>query len=142
MILPHKGVIRMIAGGPNGGDSHHARKAQVIEAHDIIMKEVLDVEGMEDNPLIQFGRAEQIGPKTSHSDTLVITTLLANYEAGRIFIDFGSSADILFAEAYNQMQLGDIPLEKVNNSLYGFAGKVVHPRCMISLSLILGIGST
>ncbi|KAL0445040.1 UNVERIFIED_CONTAM: hypothetical protein Slati_2226700 [Sesamum latifolium] len=31
------------------------------------------------------------------------------------------------------MQLGDVSLEKVNTSLYGFAGEVVHPRGMVSL---------
>ncbi|KAL0448643.1 UNVERIFIED_CONTAM: hypothetical protein Slati_1420700 [Sesamum latifolium] len=39
------------------------------------------------------------------------------------------------------MQLGDIPLEKVNTSLYGFAGEVVHPQGMISLPLTLGAGA-
>ncbi|KAL0448441.1 UNVERIFIED_CONTAM: hypothetical protein Slati_1400500 [Sesamum latifolium] len=39
------------------------------------------------------------------------------------------------------MQLGDIPLKKVNTSLYGFAGEVVYPRCMISLPLTLGTGA-
>ncbi|KAL0402399.1 UNVERIFIED_CONTAM: hypothetical protein Slati_4269800 [Sesamum latifolium] len=73
---PRKGVIRMIVGGPVGGDSHHARKV----------------------------------------------------------------ADILFGEAYDQMQLGDIFLEKVNTSLYGFAGEVVHPRGMVSLPVMLGAG--
>ncbi|KAL0401562.1 UNVERIFIED_CONTAM: hypothetical protein Slati_4186100 [Sesamum latifolium] len=62
---------------------------------------------MEDAPLIQFGRAERSGPQTMHNDALVITTILANYEVGRIFIDSGSSADILFG-AYDQMQLGDV----------------------------------
>ncbi|KAL0363931.1 UNVERIFIED_CONTAM: hypothetical protein Sangu_0490700 [Sesamum angustifolium] len=81
---------------------------------------------------------EKSGQKTHHNDALVITALLSNYEVGRIFIDSGSSADVLFVEAYNQMQLGDIPLEKVNTFLYGFAGEVVHPRGMISLSLTLG----
>ncbi|KAL0420909.1 UNVERIFIED_CONTAM: hypothetical protein Slati_3113800 [Sesamum latifolium] len=38
------------------------------------------------------------------------------------------------------MQLGDSLLEKVNTSLYGFAGKVVHPRGMASLLLTLGAG--
>ncbi|KAL0444138.1 UNVERIFIED_CONTAM: hypothetical protein Slati_2136500 [Sesamum latifolium] len=37
------------------------------------------------------------------------------------------------------MQLGDVPLEAVDTSLYGFAGEVVHPRGMISLPLTLGI---
>ncbi|KAL0444172.1 UNVERIFIED_CONTAM: hypothetical protein Slati_2139900 [Sesamum latifolium] len=132
---PRKGVIRMIAGGPIGEGSHHAQKLQIREAHDISLKEVLDVETMEDAPFIQFGRAERSVPKTSHNDSLVITALLFNYEVGRIFIDFGSFTNILFGEAYDQMQLGDIPLEKVNTSLYGFAGEVVHPRGMISLPL-------
>ncbi|KAL0402097.1 UNVERIFIED_CONTAM: hypothetical protein Slati_4239600 [Sesamum latifolium] len=38
------------------------------------------------------------------------------------------------------MQLGDISLEKVNTSLYGFAGEVVHLRGMVSLPLTLGTG--
>ncbi|KAK4385563.1 hypothetical protein Sango_2680300 [Sesamum angolense] len=39
------------------------------------------------------------------------------------------------------MQLGDVPLEAVDTSLYGFAGNVVHPRGMISLPLTLGTTS-
>ncbi|KAL0454832.1 UNVERIFIED_CONTAM: hypothetical protein Slati_0822400 [Sesamum latifolium] len=39
------------------------------------------------------------------------------------------------------MQLGDISLEKVNTSLYGFAGEVVHPRGMVSLPLTMGVGA-
>ncbi|KAL0455097.1 UNVERIFIED_CONTAM: hypothetical protein Slati_0848900 [Sesamum latifolium] len=138
--IPRKGVIRMIAGGPLGGDSHQARKSQVREAHQISIKEVLDVETMEDTPLIQFRRAER-SPQTIHNDALVITAILANYEVGCIFIDSGSSADIIFGEAYDQMQLGDVSLEKVNTSLYGFAGEVVHPRGMVSLPLTMGRGT-
>ncbi|KAL0405124.1 UNVERIFIED_CONTAM: hypothetical protein Slati_3826300 [Sesamum latifolium] len=104
--------------------------------------EVLDVETAEDTPIIQFGRAEHSGPKSSHNDALVITALLANYEVWRIFIDSGSTADILFGDAYDQMQLENIPLEEVNTSLYGFAGEVVHPRGLISLPLTLGTWRT
>ncbi|KAL0439188.1 UNVERIFIED_CONTAM: hypothetical protein Slati_2401800 [Sesamum latifolium] len=68
----------MIAGGHIGGDSHHARKPEVRKAHDVTMKEVLDVEAMEDAPNIQFGRAERSGPKNSHNDALVITAQLDN----------------------------------------------------------------
>ncbi|KAL0444490.1 UNVERIFIED_CONTAM: Pro-Pol polyprotein [Sesamum latifolium] len=62
-------------------------------------------------------RAERSGPRTLHNDALVITAVLADYEVGRIFIDSRSPADILFGEAYDQMQLGDVSLEKVNTSL-------------------------
>ncbi|KAL0319636.1 UNVERIFIED_CONTAM: hypothetical protein Sradi_5225100 [Sesamum radiatum] len=108
---------------PLGRGLHHARNLQVREAYDISLKEVIEVEAMEDNPLIQFGRDEHSGPRTSHNDTLVITA-------------------ILFEEAYDQMQLGDVSLEKVNTSLYRFAGEVVHPWGMISLPLTMGAGAT
>ncbi|KAL0349984.1 UNVERIFIED_CONTAM: hypothetical protein Sradi_4147600 [Sesamum radiatum] len=114
-------------------------KAQIRERNNLSLKEVLDIEAMEDTPLIQFGRTEKSGLKTHHDNALVITALLADYEVGRIFINFRSSADILFEKAYNvYMQLGDIPLEKVNTSLYRFAGEIIHPRGMISLLLKLG----
>ncbi|KAL0462834.1 UNVERIFIED_CONTAM: hypothetical protein Slati_0171000 [Sesamum latifolium] len=139
---PRKGVIRIITGGPIGGDSHQARKAEIRKAQNETITEVLDVETAEDTPIIQFGRVEHSGPKNFHNDALVITALLANYEVECIFIDSGSSADILFRDAFDQMQLGDIPLEEVNTSLYGFAGEVAHPRGLISLPLTLGIGHT
>ncbi|KAL0440548.1 UNVERIFIED_CONTAM: hypothetical protein Slati_2537800 [Sesamum latifolium] len=127
----------MIVGGFKGGDLHRARKPEVQEEHGVALKEVLDVEALEDPP-IQFGRVERFRPKASHNDTLVITTLLANYEVGRVFIDSGSLVDILFGELYDQMQLWDIALETVDTFLYGFAEEVVHLHSMISLSLTLG----
>ncbi|KAL0449439.1 UNVERIFIED_CONTAM: hypothetical protein Slati_1500300 [Sesamum latifolium] len=73
---------------------------------------------MEDAPIIQFGRAERSGPQTTHNDALVITATIANYEVRRLFIDSGSSVDIFFGEAYDQMQLGDVSLEKVKTPRY------------------------
>ncbi|KAL0410492.1 UNVERIFIED_CONTAM: hypothetical protein Slati_3638900 [Sesamum latifolium] len=128
----------MITGGPIGGDSQRARKAQVREAYGTTVKEIMDVKPANDAPLIQFDQEEQSGTRIPGNDALVITALLANYEIERVFIDSGSSADILFGEAYDQMQLGDVPLEAVDTSLYGFAEEVVHLRGMISLLLTLG----
>ncbi|KAL0345617.1 UNVERIFIED_CONTAM: hypothetical protein Sradi_4393000 [Sesamum radiatum] len=136
---PRKGVIRMIAGGPAGGDSQRGRKAQVREAYGITVKEIIDVEPANDVPLIQFDWKERSGPRIPGNDALVITALLANYEIEHVFINSGSSANILLGEVYDQMQFGDVPLEVVDTLLYGFAGEVVHLRGMISLLLILGI---
>ncbi|KAL0433951.1 UNVERIFIED_CONTAM: hypothetical protein Slati_2729400 [Sesamum latifolium] len=55
---PRKGVIRMIIGGPIRGDSHHARKAEIRRAHNETITEILDVEIVEDAPIIQFRRAK------------------------------------------------------------------------------------
>ncbi|KAL0458622.1 UNVERIFIED_CONTAM: hypothetical protein Slati_0489400 [Sesamum latifolium] len=69
----------------------------------------MDVEPANDAPLIQFDQEEQSEPRMPGNDALVIITLLANYEIERVFIDSGISADILFGEVYDQMQLGDVP---------------------------------
>ncbi|KAL0305087.1 UNVERIFIED_CONTAM: hypothetical protein Sangu_3051800 [Sesamum angustifolium] len=128
----------MIAGSPVGRDSQRARKAQIQEAYGASTREVMDIETANDALLIQFDQKERCGPKTQGNDALVITALLANYEIECVFIDSGSSADILFGKAYDQLQLGDAPLKVVDTSLYGFVGKVVHLRGMISLPLTLG----
>ncbi|KAL0433167.1 UNVERIFIED_CONTAM: hypothetical protein Slati_2651000 [Sesamum latifolium] len=128
----------MISGGPAGGDSQRARKAQILEAYGTKMKEIMDVEPANNAALIQFDQEEQNGLGIPGNDALVITALLVNYKIERVFIDSGSSADILFGVAYDQMQLRDVPLEAVDTSSYGFAGEVVHPRGMISLPLTLG----
>ncbi|KAL0453602.1 UNVERIFIED_CONTAM: hypothetical protein Slati_1338300 [Sesamum latifolium] len=100
--LLRKGVIRMI-GGPTGGDSQRARNAQVLDAYGTVVGEVMDVAPANDTPLIQFDQEERGGPRTPGNDALVITALLANYKIERVFINSGSSADIFFGEAYDQM---------------------------------------
>ncbi|KAL0456210.1 UNVERIFIED_CONTAM: hypothetical protein Slati_0960200 [Sesamum latifolium] len=106
---PRRGVIRMIVGSPASGDLQRARKTQVREAYGTTVKEIMDVEPVNDTPLIQFDQEEHSGPRIPGNDALVITALLANYEIERVFIDSGSSTDILFGEAYDQMRLGDAP---------------------------------
>ncbi|KAL0295990.1 UNVERIFIED_CONTAM: hypothetical protein Sradi_6651100 [Sesamum radiatum] len=69
----------MIAGGPIGGDSQRARKAQVREAYGTSAREVMEVEPANDAPLIQFDQEKRRGPKTQGNDVLVIIALLANY---------------------------------------------------------------
>ncbi|KAL0423635.1 UNVERIFIED_CONTAM: hypothetical protein Sradi_0898300 [Sesamum radiatum] len=84
---PTKGVIRMIAGGPVGGDLQKARKAQVQEVYGTSTREVIEVEPANDAPLIQFDQEERRWPKTQGNDALVISALLANYEIECVFID-------------------------------------------------------
>ncbi|KAL0386318.1 UNVERIFIED_CONTAM: hypothetical protein Sradi_3026100 [Sesamum radiatum] len=104
--IPRKGIIRLISGGPTGRDSHQARKSQVREAHQTSRS--LGHRSNRRRSCYTIRTSRKSGPQTIHNDALVITAMIANYEVGRIFIDSGSSADILYGEAYDQMQLGDI----------------------------------
>ncbi|KAL0367043.1 UNVERIFIED_CONTAM: hypothetical protein Sradi_3594400 [Sesamum radiatum] len=88
------------------------------------------------DPTIQFGPVDTQGVHLPHNDTLVISAIVANYTVQHLFVDSGSSVDILFHMVYQQMELGDVPLEPVDTSLYGFPGEVVHPLGQILLSLL------
>ncbi|KAG8390735.1 hypothetical protein BUALT_Bualt01G0114300 [Buddleja alternifolia] len=89
-------------------------------------------------PLIQFGPADGHRLYHSHHDALIITTTNADYDVGRMFIDNGSSVDILFHVALKQMDLGDIEMEPVDTTLFEFAWEVVRPMGQIQLPLLLG----
>ena len=55
-----------------------------------------------------------------HDDAIVITLLIADYTTRRVLVDNGSSADILYYPAFQQMKLGRDQLRPVNSPLVGF----------------------
>ena len=73
-----------------------------------------------------------------HDDAIVITLLIADYITRRVLVDNGSSADILYYPAFQQMKLGRDQLRPVNSPLVGFGGMKVQPVGTISLSVVVG----
>ncbi|PIN05785.1 hypothetical protein CDL12_21672 [Handroanthus impetiginosus] len=50
-------------------------------------------------------------------DPLVITATVANYDVAKVFVDCGSSIDILFMRVFWQMDLGRVKMEPVQTAL-------------------------
>ena len=73
-----------------------------------------------------------------HDDTIVITLLIVGYTTRRVLVDNGSSADILYYLAFQQMNLGRDQLHPVNSPLVGFGGMMVQPVGTISLPVVVG----
>lgn len=55
------------------------------------------------SPVISFGSEDLFGVTTSHTDVLVIQAIITNYVVARVFIDTGSSVNIIFKDAFDQM---------------------------------------
>ena len=72
-----------------------------------------------------------------HDDAIIITLLIADYTR-RVFVDNGSSADILYYPTFQQMKLGRDQLCLVNSPLVGFGGMKVQPMGAISLPVVVG----
>ncbi|XP_073037999.1 uncharacterized protein [Primulina eburnea] len=131
---PSRGIIKMISGGSTDGDSNRARKARST-------KECLEVDGKRrDEPVISFGPEDLRGVSLPHNDALVIQARVANYDVFRVFVDNGSSVNVIFKEALVQMDLHEYQLEAIETALFGFAGHAVYPEGEITLPLTLGMG--
>lgn len=74
----------------------------------------------------------------SHTnDALVIRARVANYEVQKVFVNSGSSVNVIFQEACGQMDIQQYKLEPIEIALFGFAGHTVYPRKEIMLPLTL-----
>ncbi|XP_073271485.1 uncharacterized protein [Primulina huaijiensis] len=90
------------------------------------------------DPVISFGPEDLRGIVAPHNDALVETATIANYDVARIFIDNGSSVNVLFESTLDQMKVEGFEFEPVSTPLYGFAGHAIPPLGQIVLPLSLG----
>ena len=73
-----------------------------------------------------------------HDDAIVITLLIADYTTRRVLVDNGSSADILYYPAFQQMKLGQNQLRPMYSPLVGFGETKVQPVGTITLPVMVG----
>ena len=73
-----------------------------------------------------------------YDDAIVITLLIADYTTRRVLVDNGSSADILYYPAFQQMRLERDQLRPVNSPLVGFGGMKVQPVGTVTLPVVVG----
>ncbi|XP_073138696.1 uncharacterized protein [Henckelia pumila] len=101
----------------------------------------IDNQTVHSGPTLSFGPEDLKGVSSNHNDALVIRAMVANYDVARIFVDSGSSVNVLFQEAINQMDLGQYKMEPVVTSLFGFTGHAIRPVGLVHLPLTLGKGN-
>lgn len=78
--------------------------------------------------------SESIEP---HEGALVITAQVGPVDVRRIMIDNGSSVDILYAHAYQRLDLEGRKMEAGQKSpLYGFSNDLVHAAGTIKLPVV------
>ncbi|GAV62895.1 hypothetical protein CFOL_v3_06417, partial [Cephalotus follicularis] len=92
-----------------------------------------------DEEVISFSEADYEGVRLPHDDPVVITLLVELFTMKRILIDSGSSTDILYKHAFDQLRIPTDQLKPVKTPLVGFAGEMVHPLGSIDLSVVAGM---
>lgn len=88
-------------------------------------------------PALGFGPQDIEGVSMPHNDVLMVYVTLANHEVARVFMDVGSSINVIFQDTFEWMQLNVSELQPIAASLFVFAHEV-RSRGQINLSLSLG----
>ncbi|KAK3000630.1 hypothetical protein RJ639_020343 [Escallonia herrerae] len=128
-------VINTISGGPSaGGLSSSSRKAYA--------RHVNLTQGSTKRPRtstsLEFNDADLDGISLPHDDALVITLRVDAFNIKRFLVDTGSSADIIFEDAFNQMGISDDRVKPISSPLYGFTGASAPVRGITSLTIVVG----
>jgi hypothetical protein len=91
-----------------------------------------------DDQIISFSEEDARGTHQPHDDALVITINIAGFTTRRVMVDNGSSADILYLPAYQQMRLDKDKLRPMDAPLVGFTGDKVCPIGIVTLPITVG----
>uniref|UniRef100_A0A2N9F1K7 Uncharacterized protein n=1 Tax=Fagus sylvatica TaxID=28930 RepID=A0A2N9F1K7_FAGSY len=133
------GEIRTIIGGPaSGGTSRASRRAYARQVHNIMVVQRPPKNVRLDDQIISFSEEDARGTHQPHDDALVITVNIAGFTTRRVMVDNGSSADILYLPAYQQMQLDKDKLRPMDAPLVGFTGDKVCPVGIVTLPITVG----
>lgn len=73
-----------------------------------------------------------------HTDAMVIEANINGWTIGKILVDTGSSADIIFSSTFDRMNLDRRLLQPTEIPLIGFGGKRVNALGKISLPISFG----
>ena len=136
---PHKVIreIKTITGGPFlGGSFKSLKKAdqrQVNNVHTIPpSKHKRTYQDM------SFNKGDAMGVKQPHNNPLVIMLNIEGFNTKRILVDNGSSADIIYLPAFQQLRLDPRRLRPFDSPLVSFSGDRVYPKGIVTLTVTVG----
>ena len=85
-----------------------------------------------------FSSSDFEGVIPRHDDPMIISAKMVNTEVKRVFIDQGSSANIIFRDAFDKLGLKNSDLQSYKEELVEFSGEKVYPNEFITLHVTLG----
>ena len=87
---------------------------------------------------MSFNEANARGVKQPHNDPLVIMLNIEGFNPKRVLVDNGSSANIIYLPAFQQLKLDPKRLRLFESLLVSFSGDRVYPRGIVTLTVTVG----
>ncbi|XP_020414875.1 uncharacterized protein LOC109947891 [Prunus persica] len=136
-------MISTISGGPTiVGMSNRSMKQYVCAAQ---FPQVFGIEVNQHHEApkvhwepITFCEEEEEGILYPHDDPMIIRAEIADYDVGRVLIDTGSSANVIFTEAFREIGINDSQVNRQLTPLLSFSGDLVQPVGSVKLPITFG----
>ena len=87
---------------------------------------------------MSFNEADAKGVRQPHNDPLVIMLNIERFNTKRILVDNGSSADIIYLPAFQQLKLDPKRLRPFDSPFISFSGDIVYPWGIVTLTVTVG----
>ena len=128
--------MRVIIGGSSAGQSPKSRKMYLKVMQNVQLRSPRT--RTTDEQAITFVDEDAGRVHHPHDDAIGITLFIVDYTTRRVLVDNGSSADILYYPAFQQMRLRRDQHRPINSPLVGFGGMKVQPMSTITLPVVVG----
>ncbi|XP_023918198.1 uncharacterized protein LOC112029742 [Quercus suber] len=129
--------IKMIAGGPfTSGSFKSLKKACQRQVNNVHITPPFKQRRTDHD--MTFNEGDTRGVKQPHNDPLVIMLTIEGFNTKRILVDNGSSADIIYLLAFQQLKLDPKRLNPFDSLLFSFSGDRVYPKGIMTLTITVG----
>ncbi|XP_072147966.1 uncharacterized protein [Setaria viridis] len=128
--LPTFGMIMPITGGSSLEFENKRQRRNYFREVNVIIPDGPPMKPEWAHMPISFTGEDFKLKTTSHNDAMVIKALIAGWSFGKVLVDTGSSADILFANSFREMNTldpADIPLLSFGGKPVKALGKIALP---------------
>ena len=120
----------IVRGTATTGSSRKARKTYLKMVQNVQVRGSVPKMARRESPIIEFSEEDARRLHHPHDDALVVSIRIGDYN--------GSSADILYYPAFQQMGIDRARLIPTNAPLVGFGGIRVFPLGAVILSITVG----
>ena len=128
----------IVWGTTASGFSRKARKTYLRMVQNVQLTGFVPKIARVDNPIIGFSEEDARHLYHPHDDALVVSIWVGDYNTHRVLVDNGSSADILYYPAFQQIRIERERLIPTNALLVGFGGTRVYPLGAVTLLVTVG----
>ncbi|GMN59080.1 hypothetical protein TIFTF001_028166 [Ficus carica] len=139
-------IVHTIFGGTATGDTASSQRSYARESRRFARGEFINITEhvskicCQRSTPITFTDVEADRLLHPHNNALVGEIRVADNVIQRVLIDNGSSADVMFMDAFSRLKIGGAVLTPIQTPLYGFAGECVRAANTVNLPIAIGDG--